>query len=181
MTADDFLVWCLGQEGKWELVDGEPVQMMTGATKRHDRVVVSTILALGTRLRGSPCFPTTADIAARMLNGDVRRPDVTVDCARGDDRALESTAPAVFVEVLSPSTRLLDQVKKPEEYKRVPTLRHIVLLDPERPSAWLLSRDQAGGEWTAEDVEGLDGELRLTGIGIALPLAEIYEEALGVR
>jgi len=175
MTADEFLVWCLDQEGKWELVDGEPllVEMMTGAAKRHDRVVVNTIIALGNRLRGSPCFPHTADIAARMPNGAVRRPDVTVDCERGDDSAMESTAPVVFFEVLSPSTRLLDQVRKPDEYKRVPTLRHIVLLDPDRPSARLLSRDADGG-WSVEDVEGPDGELNLSALDLILPLSELY-------
>lgn len=51
MTADEFLVWCLDQEGKWELVDGEPLLMMAGATDRHDRVVVNLIAMLRSRLR----------------------------------------------------------------------------------------------------------------------------------
>jgi len=42
MTADEFLVWCLDREdGRWELIGGVPVRMMTGATQRHDRIVVN--------------------------------------------------------------------------------------------------------------------------------------------
>lgn len=122
MTADEFLVWCLDQEGKWELVNGEPVLMMADATQAHDQVVTNLIIALGTRLRGGACRPTTDDVAARMTQGNIRRPDVTVDCGPRDPKSLSSSAPTVFFEVLSPSTRAFDFLKKPEEYKRVPTL-----------------------------------------------------------
>jgi len=175
MTADEFLEWCLHQEGKWELVDGEPVLMMAGATDRHDRVVVNLILALGNRLRGSGCRPTTDDIAARMMSGNIRRPDVTVDCGRGEPTAMTSTAPVVFFEVLSPTTRTLDFHRKPEEYRRVPTLRHFVIVDPEEPNLLLWTRDSDGG-WREAQIKGLDAELPLEALGLALPLAEIYED-----
>ncbi|WP_077356471.1 Uma2 family endonuclease [Brevundimonas sp. LM2] len=80
MTPDAFLDWCQSQEDRWELVDGMP-RMMTGATRRHDRIVVNLIADLHSKLRGKPCQPNTADVAALMLHGNVRRPDVTVDCA----------------------------------------------------------------------------------------------------
>lgn len=176
MSADDFLTWCLDQEGKWELVAGEPILMMTGATHAHDRVVVNVILALGARLRGGPCRPTTDDIAARIPNGNVRRPDVTVDCGSGDERAMESFAPVLFVEVLSVSTRAFDLVRKPEDYKLVPTLRHLLMIDPRSPRAWLLSRTQADEPWTSQDVEGLEAAVALDALGLSLPMAEIYAD-----
>ena len=42
MDADEFLVWCLDQDDRYELVNGVPVrmgdgpQMMTGASRLHD-------------------------------------------------------------------------------------------------------------------------------------------------
>lgn len=175
MTADEFLVWCLDQEGKWELVDGEPLLMMAGATDRHDRVVVNLIAMLRSRLRGTGCRPTTDDIAARMTSGNIRRPDVTVDCGSGDPRSMTSTTPTVFFEVLSPTTRKLDFHRKPEEYRQVPTLRHFVIVDPEEANVLIWTRDE-GGAWRDDQVKGLDAGVRLGGIDLTLPMSEIYED-----
>lgn len=175
MTPDEFLVWCLDQPDRWELVHGIPIRMMTGATHGHDDVVVNLIVELGTRLKGKPCRPKTADIAAKMARGNIRRPDVTVDCGTADRKALASAAPTVFFEVLSPSTRTFDQFRKTEEYKAVPTLRHIVLIDPDRPRVWLWSRADEAAPWSDQDVEGLEADVPLTAIDVSLPMASIYD------
>lgn len=176
MTADEFLVWCLDQEGKWELVNGEPVLMMAGATQAHDQVVVNLLVALRTKLRSGPCRPTTDDVAARMTQGNIRRPDVTVDCGPPNPQSLSSSAPTVFFEVLSPSTRAFDFWKKPEEYKRVPSVRHIVLIDPDEFRIWLWSRASEDAAWSDQDVVGPDAVVELSAIGVSLPIAEIYED-----
>ncbi|WP_396594238.1 Uma2 family endonuclease [Brevundimonas sp. R86498] len=177
MTPDAFLDWCQYQEDRWELVDGMP-RMMTGATRRHDRIVVNLIIDLGNKLRGKPCQPNTADVAARMLHGNVRRPDVTVDCASVPDKSLSSTAPTVFFEVLSPSTRTIDLLRKAEEFKQTPTLRHIVIIEPDRPQVLLWSRSDEADPWVDRDIEGVDGIVPLTAIDVTLPMTAIYE---GVR
>lgn len=174
MTADEFLDWCQYQEDRWELVDGMP-RMMTGATRRHDLIVVNLIADLHAKLRGKPCQPNTADVAARMLHGNVRRPDVTVDCASLPDKSLSSTAPTVFFEVLSPSTRTIDLMRKAEEFKQMPTLRHIVIIEPERPQALLWSRADETAPWVDRDIEGLDAVVPLGAIAVTLPMAAIYD------
>jgi Uma2 family endonuclease len=175
MSADEFLEWRQGQPGRWELVGGMPILMMAGAKQRHDQIVVNVVAGLMTRLRGTRCRPWTADIATRIPNGNVRQPDVTVDCGPRRDDALDSTAPAVVFEVLSPSTKTFDQVRKLDEYKRVDTMRHIVLVDPARPRAVLWTRDGAG-LWSDSDVDGLEDSLNLVAIAISLPLAEVCED-----
>lgn len=174
MDADTFLEWCLDQNGKFELVDGQPVEMMAGATRRHDRIVVNLIRHLGNRLSGSACVPQTDDVAARMVSGNIRRPDVTIDCGQGRNTDLTSTEPRVFFEVLSPSTQSFDFITKSEEYKQVGTLRHFALIHPDRPVVRYWNRGVEGG-WTGGLVEGLDGELMLAGIGTTLLMSEIYE------
>lgn len=175
MSADEFLTWCLDQDGKWELVGGEPILMMTGASETHDLVVVNLLSWLRTALRGGPCRPTTDDVAARMIGGNVRRPDVTIACGPPDPTSLESKEPRAFFEVLSPSTRSFDLLKKPEEYKRLPSLRHIVLVDPARPRVWLWSRSDENAPWTDTDVEGLEATVALSALDLSLPMAEIYD------
>jgi Uma2 family endonuclease len=185
MTADEFLEWDLtAPDCRHELVDGVPVPQhgwrpdaptaMTGANRRHDRVVMNTQLALGNRLRGSPCAPFSADVAIRIPNGQIRRPDVGVDCGEVDQGATFSDAPRLLVEVLSPSTRAFDRVRKLEEYKSLPSLAHILLIDPDGPKALLWSRD-TDGLWTHVVLSGLEATAELTALGVSLPLADLYE------
>lgn len=174
MSADEFLTWCLDQEGRWELVRGAPVRAMVGATRRHDTIVVRLIVALDRRLRGGPCSPQTADQALRTGEDSIRRPDVTVDCGETAANALECSKPTIVFEVLSPSTRKTDRFRKLEEYKTVASLKHIALIDPDKPIVLLFSR-AADGAWGHEELQGLDTVLPLTAIGAELPLAEIYD------
>jgi Uma2 family endonuclease len=174
MTADEFLEWDLTQpDARHELVDGVPVAM-TGASQRHDLVVVNTLAELRTKLRGGPCRPLTPDVAVKIPNGQVRRPDVTVHCAGFDERALFAAEPRLVVEVLSPSTRAFDRVRKLEEYKSVPTLAHILLIDPDAPEVMLWSRD-AGGTWGLAIIEGRDAVVELGALDMSLRLADLYE------
>ncbi|MEJ0059665.1 MAG: Uma2 family endonuclease [Terricaulis sp.] len=175
MSADEFLEWRQDQPGRWELVSGTPVQMMAGAKQRHDRIVVNLIASLAGKLKGGPCRPWTADIAAKIPNGNVRQPDVTIDCGQVRDDALDSTAPTVVFEVLSPSTCTFDQVRKVDEYKRIESLRHIVLIDPQSPRIVLWSRADEGAAWSDVELSDLSGELDLAAAKVRLSAAEIYD------
>ena len=131
MTPEEFFRWQLDQEDLYELVDGVPVKMlkmMTGASSRHDLVVVNLIALLRAQLRGSRCRPTTDDIALRTKIHSVRRPDVAVECGPFVRDAYESREPKFVAEVLSPSTTDIDRFRKLEEYKRHPSLVYILLL-----------------------------------------------------
>ena len=116
MTAEAFLDWCLGQEGRWELVDGVPVAM-AGARRGHDLIVVNALTSLRPALRGGPCQPFTGDFAVRIPNGNIRRPDVGVDCGPVDLNGLTATDPRLVIEVLSPSTRTFDAIGRLREYR----------------------------------------------------------------
>ncbi len=188
MTADEFLEWSLDQEEKYELVDGEVVPMgdweeidgrtvfMAGAKNGHDVIVTNLIAELRNRLRGRPCRPYSGDTAARMVAGNIRRPDVTVDCRPPELEGLESHEPTVFFEVLSRSTRSSDLIRKSDEYRRLPTLRHYVVIEPRTVSAMVWTRDE-NGFWPEPDVyRDLGDVLPLPAIGVELPLAEIYAD-----
>lgn len=76
MTQDEFFAWQECQDKLYELVDGLPVlplKMMTGASHVHDRTQVNLICSLANQLRGSPCRPTTDNLAVRVPSGNVRR------------------------------------------------------------------------------------------------------------
>jgi len=175
MTPEEFYRWP-GEEGvRYELVDGFPLKAMTGASRRHDRIVVNALTTLNARLRGSPCRPSTDDIAIAALNGNIRRPDLSVDCGELPDTAFEATSPRLVVEVLSPSTRQTDLVRKLEEYKALPSLAYILLVEPDLPQALLWWR-APGNVWELAQFDGLEGVIGLANIGAELSMAEIYED-----
>lgn len=175
MTANEFLAWHEGRDDKWELVGGFPVKMMVGATQRHDRVVVNTIIQLGSRLRGGPCRPTTADIAVlTMRESNVRRPDITVECGKLVDKALKANDPRMVVEVLSKSTRAFDQAQKLEEYKTIESLAYVLYLDTNAPRAKLYLRT-GPDSWTSRDFVGLENQIDLPAIDVSLQLKDLYD------
>jgi len=136
--------------------------------------VVNIIRSLGNQLRGGPCRPTTSDLAVRIPAGNIRRPDVTIECGQADRRDMTVRDPRVVVEVLSPSTMSFDRFKKVVEYQTVGTLTHILLVDTEVPRIDVLAR--SGSEtWASTRYEGLDAKIDLPTINASLDLAEVFE------
>jgi len=180
MTSDAFFAWQEKQERLYELVDGLPVlplKMMTGASQRHDRVVVNIILSLGNQLRRGRCRPTTSNLAVMIPAGNIRRPDVTVECGEAGDRDMVVREPRVVVEVLSPSTVSFDRFKKVVEYQTIPSLTHILLVDTEAPRIDVLMRG-TDRNWASSRHEGLEAVIDLPTVGASLRLADVFE---GIR
>jgi Uma2 family endonuclease len=173
MTPEEFFHWQLDQEERYELVDGFPVKMETGASERHDRIVVNIIISLGTQLRGTRCRPVTADVAVRTRIKGVRRPDITVTCGEPRDDSYEAQEPKMIVEVLSPSNAGVVWQRKLEEYRRLQGLAYILLVDGRRPQATLLQR--TASEWESIDADGLEAAFDLPAVGCRLPMRDIYE------
>lgn len=175
-TVEEFFEWQEGQDEKYELVDGIPqkLRMMAGASNGHDDVVVNIIAALRNRLRGSGCRPFTSDGSVETLGGRVRRPDVGIDCGPRAPGSRRAENPVAVFEVFSPSTRSVDLLKKNEEYRALPGLRHIVYVEPGRAEAMVWSRE--GDEaWVLQGVEGLGGTIELPAVGVSLPMADVYD------
>lgn len=181
MTADEFLEWRHGREGTWELVNGVPVlkfdngpRMMAGGTANHALVASNLVSTLRPKLRGSGCVPVGSDLGVRNTAGGIRQPDVTVICGPFGGHDLEAREASAIFEVLSPSTRRYDLVKKADEYRRIVSLKHLVLLEADRPRALVWSREAE--DWRLDEIEGLEGSLDLPSIGVSLPMADVYED-----
>jgi Uma2 family endonuclease len=176
MTQEEFFACQAKQDKLYELVDGLPVlpiKMMTGASQAHDRVVVNIIASLHSQLRGGPCRPTTDDLAVRIPAGNVRRPDVTVECGKAGPRDMDVREPRAVIEVLSPSTMSFDRFRKLLEYQTIPGLACILLIDTEAPRVDMSVRSPDGSR--QDRYEGLDARIGLPGIGATLSLADVFE------
>ena len=173
-TLEEFFAWQERQDERYELVGGVPLRMMAGTNNRHDSIVSNIGAELRNRLRGSPRRHITADGAVVTRPGQIRRPDAGVDCGRSDPDGYVAADPRLIVEVLSPSTRDFDTFEKLAEYKALESLDSILYVEPNRPEVAVWSRDPDRG-WVRVLHDDLTSAIALPSLGIALPLAEIYD------
>jgi Uma2 family endonuclease len=173
-TIEEFFAWQEKQTDRHELVDGFPLRMMAGAKNVHDDIVVNVLAELRNQLRGSGCRPFTGDGSVETKPGQIRRPDVGVDCGRRDPNGTKATLPRVVVEVLSPTTRDFDTIGKLEEYKLIECLERILVIEPNAPEViiWVKGTDRS---WRQSVRHGMDQEVDMPEIGATLSLAEIYD------
>lgn len=161
---------------KHEYLGGE-VHAMAGASNRHNAIAYNTLLSLGTSLRGKPCRPFNSDTKVRIEFADHVRfyyPDAQVVCHPNPDTDHFQDNPVVVVEVLSESTRRTDLGEKRPAYLGIPSLKVLVLVEPDEPRV-VVHRRQVDGGFQIEHHTGLEAVIALPEIEAALPLAEIYE------
>jgi Uma2 family endonuclease len=172
LSVEEFYAWVVGRDEKYELVDGQPV-MMAGANRRHDRIAANAIRVVGNHLQGHRCQPFTSDTYIRIPAGNRRQADMGIDCGPFADESLDASEPVLVLEILSPTTRTFDRNDKLEEYKTVPTLEYILLVDPDYPQVRLYRRDN-DRNWTSERLTGLDALVTMPLLILELRLAELY-------
>ena len=174
-AREDEVEWIDGVPCKvrYELVDGFPLRMMSGASKAHDGVVRNILRKLADELDDGPCNPNTDDIAVRTASDKLRYPDLSVECDREDDQPYTATNARMVIEVLSSTTRAFDFQRKVVEYQRMETLDYILLVDPTRLDVRLWHRG-ADRTWEYTEFTSVDETVELLTIGARLPVAAIY-------
>lgn len=133
LTYDDFLSF--PDDGlRHELIDG--AHYVTPAPSiKHQRILRELLLALGAYFETTPIgevFCAPADVV--LSDHDVVEPDLLVVLSDQADIITEKHvrgAPAIVVEILSPTTRRVDLQVKRDLYDRVGVLEYW-LVDPDR-------------------------------------------------
>lgn len=175
-TLDAFLDWEGRQPERFELVGGV-VRLMAGGSEDHDRLGVNILAALRVRLRGSPCSAhgSNLKVLSRTANA-VMYPDVFVRCGPREGGRTAVDDPVLVVEVLSEGTAKHDLTRKRLAYEAILSLRRIVYVSIDEARLDLRVRGE-DGIWRDKTVEGLESALYLPELGLAVPLAEIYEDS----
>ena len=169
--ADAFLAWNEGREGRRELVHGLVVDM-TGSTLGHVRIVLALAWALRSSLDPRLFEVITNDLGVKTAVG-VRFPDVLVQPAGGDAKALAASGPVLVAEVLSPSSLKIDFAEKPREYMGIESVRAYLVLSQDEPRAWLW-RWTPNGWAEAQMIEGLDADIAIEVVEAKLSMRDIY-------
>jgi Uma2 family endonuclease len=173
MSADEFLAWGEGQEGRWELHDGVVVAM---APERiaHLQSKGRAFRALQTAIERAklPCeaFPDGASV--RIHDQTVFEPDALVYCGSAlAPNSLEVPTPIIVVEVLSPSTAGDDHGPKLTGYFSLPSVTHYLILDADRRVA--IHHKRGVGDVIETRILS-EGILRLDPPGLEIPIVELF-------
>ena len=178
MTVGDFLAWRadLSDDGRYELVGGQPVRLMSPTNLRHAQIQANAAQALRQAIgaRGVHCrvFDAGPGVAFGMDGDECRIPDVVVTCAETiDGSAYLVPEPVIVVEVASRSTRLADVNDKVDFYSGIASIRHYLVIEQDQRRVVYHGRGPSGG---LEPHILRQGGIALDPPGITLALADLY-------
>ena len=175
VPVEDYLNGELASPCKHEYLGGV-VYAMAGARNVHNLIATNTLAVLWARLRGRRCRVWNQDTKIRLrVSGQWRfyYPDGSVVCQPNPPTDSFQDEPTVIVEVLSESTRRIDEGEKKDGYLTIPSLRVYLLVDQE--SALVIAYRRTENSFVREVHKGLDAVVPLGEIETDLPLAEVYD------
>ena len=175
LTADEFYLFCCRNDGRYELVDGEVVEV-SPVNDEHSGIAlnIGTAFNIYSRQRGFGQAGVEAGYHVRSDPDTVRGPDVYFRLAPRERRRQRvgflMSAPDIAVEVVSRSETAASLERKAQEYlaagsQRVwvvyPVSRIVIVYHPD------------GGAVTYSGDDMITDEELLP--GFSLPLADIFE------
>ena len=175
MTSDEFLLWAMEQpEGeRYELVGGEVVSMSPERLVHAEvKALVWLALKMALAQRGRPCVAYPDGVSVQVDASTTYQPDALVRCGDplpGDTITLSD--PLIVVEVVSPSSGARDTGAKLEDYFRLPSVRHYLIVRTDSRSVIHHERREDGAIVTRMLREGM---LALDPPGIEVALASFF-------
>ena len=175
MTAAAFVEWAMRRpEGeRYELVGGEVVAMAPERA-RHVRVKqrCARLLEDAIAAAGLACESFVDGLSVQVDETTVYEPDVLVRCGEPlDDEAVFAPDPVIVVEVVSPSSAGVDTGGKLEGYFRLPSVRHYLVVLPERATVLHHARRDDG---TLATAVRRDGTLGLDPPGLTIEVRALF-------
>ncbi len=178
LTPEEYLTIERKAESKSEYIDGEMVAM-TGASRKHNLIVINIAREISQQLRGRPCEMYANDMRVRVPATRLYTyPDVAVVCDEPqfeDDYVDTLLNPTLIIEVLSESTEAYDRGKKFSSYRTIESLAEYLLVaqDEYRIEQYVKQPD---GRWLLSDYRSAEDVVELISIQCQLALKEAYDK-----
>lgn len=180
MDLDDFeeMLADAPEDERWELISGRVVRMPRTTRWEHNIICTNLSGALQARFRpmASPFRILTQTF---RLNDEASSssllPDVIVYSPKLPPGATFLSDATVVIEVMSKGTARRDREDKWAVYQTLPSLKHYVLVTRDTPHVETI--DRIDGVWAGHRIaDGVAATLALPGVGVEVPLAEIYAD-----
>jgi len=168
ISVEDYLTDELARDIKHELVDGA-IYVMAGASANHERITNNIARKFGNYLEGTPCEPFASDMKVK-IGSRFFYPDVLVDCSFDESQPYYTESPVIIVEVLSKTTRRMDETTKLMSYINTPSLQEYVLIEQDFVDIEVLRRSEG---WQPRHYF-LGDQANFESINLTLSVEEIY-------
>jgi Uma2 family endonuclease len=169
ISEEDYLEGEKITELKHEYVDGH-IYAMAGAHSNHNSLALNISSEFKNHLKGKPCRAYMSDMKVRLNNGSkYYYPDVLVNCPPVNGYFTET--PRLIVEVLSNSTRRIDETEKRMAYMQIETLEEYVLIAQDFVQIEVIRKSEG---WKSAKYF-LGDEVTFTSIGLTLSVEAIYD------
>lgn len=167
-TVAEFEAWHRHQPERWEFIRGEP-RMMAPASMNHSVIKRNATVALHAALAPRGC-EVLVD-GPQILTDEISAiPDVVVTCSPLDHSTPVIAEPVIIVEVTSPSSETNDTGLRWLAYRKIPSLRHYLVLAQDQRLVHVHSR--AGDIWRERFVS--EGGVELDEPPVRLELDALY-------
>jgi Uma2 family endonuclease len=176
MTFKEYLVVEEMSDVRHEYLDGM-AWAMAGGTIDRSAICTNVLGLLSFQLRGKKGRLLESNFRIRVkATGLGTYPDASVFCDRvqldpADAKRTTANNPTLVVEVLSPSTEKYDRGEKLEHYKKIPSLKEIVLVHQSKQLVEVWRR--TGARWSHHQY---DDVAELASINCTLPLIDVYRD-----
>lgn len=168
ISVEEYLKDELVRDIKHELIDGQ-IYAMAGASANHERISSNVSRKFGNHLEGSPCEPFGSDMKVKV-GSKFFYPDVIVDCQFDESQPYYSDNPVIIIEVLSKSTRRIDETTKRFSYMNIPGLQEYVLIEQDIVDIEVIRRSEG---WISKHYY-LGERIHFESIDLTLSVEEIY-------
>ena len=172
-SITDYLKNELLSEQKHEYLNGD-IHAMDDVSINHQRVISNLICLFANHLH-----KTAYDVffyGMKLKVGDIAAfyPDVMVTCEQDNENDYYITQPLILVEVLSKSTRRMDETTKRCLYQTLPSLQEYVLIEQDIVDIEICRRVN---HWQPEHYF-MGDEILFEAIELTVSVNEIYERVL---
>ena len=165
---------------KHEYLGGD-IYAMAGAGESHNRIASNLVTMLNNRLNGRRCESFGSDMRVRMYRPSSNSvyfyyPDAMIACNPNDVGRGWREQPAALFEIISESTRQIDEREKRSAYLQLTSLEAYVCIEQGQAEVVVERRTIEG--WKRERVIGETGMIGLPTLEIELPLEELYRRVV---
>ncbi|WP_425618684.1 Uma2 family endonuclease [Anatilimnocola sp. NA78] len=174
VSPEDYLASEIDSSVKREYVAGT-IHAMTGGTNNHAKIARNILATLFNALGDRHCEAFASDVRIRIRDKrDIRfyYPDASVICEQNPGHELFQDHPVLVAEVLSPSTRRIDDGEKRDAYLTIPSLQYFLVVEQDSPVVVVYRRSETG--FDRQIISGLEQRIELPALSISLPLADIF-------
>ena len=177
ISPKEYLEMERASDDKHEYFDGQ-VYAMSGASLKHNKVVMNLTSILHRFLEGKDCTVLAENMRVSSPSHDsYLYPDVLIYCNKEeleDDQFDTLLNPSVIFEILSPSTRSIDKGRKLFYYKEITSLQEYFMVDTAKRLIHVV-RKVPNGSWNFENISESDSFVFIQTINYQLLLSDIYK------